>query len=145
MFAHTYFSTRLFNPLVLLERLCNRPGLGRTISFHGAELEVVWTRRAEHELKKRERPLIIEMQLYFSCVVKKRVLFHEKTADNSVPVTQGIAVQFRAVQASSCDPVEFARHYPVAQTLTSNAAMRMRPHRMELDFRRGQWCGEFAI
>ena len=145
MFAQTYFSPSLFNPLALLERWLNAPEHFRTIMLHGSPLQVSWTRRAERMLCNREKPLIVEMQIYFSCVVKKRVLFHQQSELQSTPVTDKIAIMFRAVQATACDPLEFASGLPVQQELTSQAARQMQPASVVIDYRKGKWAAEFTI
>lgn len=102
-------------------------------------------------LEQRQTPLLVEMQLYFSCVVKKRVLFHAhdtgdiEQTDEIVRVNDKLHVVFRAVQASSCDPVEFARHYPVKQEFRTRPALKMYPSRLKLDYPQDGWLGEFSI
>lgn len=85
------------------------------------------------------------MQLYFSCVVKKRVLFHEQSLHPDHVVNDKLRILFRCVQPTSCDPEEFARHYPEKRQLQSTAAQRMHPKELVFDFRDGHWQGEFRI
>ena len=47
------------------------------VSINGRDVLIEWTRAAAAELARRPRPLIVEVELYFSCLVKKYVLFHE--------------------------------------------------------------------
>ncbi|HEB58382.1 MAG TPA: hypothetical protein ENJ01_04100 [Gammaproteobacteria bacterium] len=133
------------NPIYRIGRWLNPFRCRATVSLRNHPLEVVWTRRAERALRRRTAPLFIEMQLYFSCVVKKRVLFHEQPVHDGVTVDERLAVAFRAVEASSCDPVEFARNFPEKRELLSNGARRMHPSRLELDYRNGHWRGAFSV
>ena len=146
MLEQTYFSTgNLFRLGAFLDKLLNGYSYSQTIPFHGARLSVNWTRRAERELSTRgNNPLIVEMQLYFSCVIKKRVLFPETALETST-VNRTLQVLFRTVQATSCDPVEFAANYPEKLDLASPGAKKMHPRTLKIDFRKGVWVGEFEI
>lgn len=127
-----------FNPVVASHQL----------RLRGQPLTVSWTRRAERQLRRLEAPLLAEMQLYFSCVVKKRVLFHPQPAADkleSVAVDEQLLVAFRVVEANSCDPLEFAANFPVRREFGSQAAARMHPSRLQLDFQDGEWRGEFQL
>lgn len=133
------------NPVHIVGRWLNPFCFRARTRLRGQEVEIVWTRRAERALRRRTTPLFVEMQLYFSCVVKKRVLFHEQPAHESIPVDERLAVCFRTVEASSCDPVEFARNFPEKRELLSPGARRMHPTRLELDYLRGGWAGRFTV
>jgi hypothetical protein len=118
---------------------------GSTLMLRDRPLEVRWTERAERELGKRETPLTAEMQLYFSCVVKKRVLFHDAPDHPGTPVDTRLQVLFRAVESTACDPVAFANNFPVRREFDSAAATRFHPSRLLIDYQAGSWCGEFHI
>ncbi len=136
------------NPFVMLERWLN-PEVHRVqLSLRGAPLTVSWTKRAERQLSHRSTPLLAEMQLYFSCVVKKRVLFHEQPPGEgleSQKVDDRLQIAFRPVQASSCDPVEFAANFPVKQEFETTGAVKMHPSRLQIDYKGGGWVGEFSV
>ena len=93
----------------------------------------------------RDKPLIVEMQIYFSCVVQKRVLFHDQTDDATRDVNQKLKLLLRPVEAESCDPLEFAKHHPVSHEYTSTAAKNFRPSELRIDYKSGNWSGEFSI
>ncbi len=46
-----------------------------TVSINNHEVLVEWTPAAGRELARRSTPLIVELELYFSCLVKKFVHF----------------------------------------------------------------------
>lgn len=131
------------DPGHVLERWLHRYRHVEIVTLGERRLDVRWTGRAARELQRRNQPLTVELQLYFSCVVKKRVLFDDHSALDTEPVTDKLRVAFRAVVSAACDPLEFAASYPPGEVLSKSAAARMIPRRLELDFRRGNWEGEF--
>lgn len=139
----SYFS--IGNPLQYLDRWFNPPRHTKTVTLRDKPLDVEWTKRAQRALGQRDKPLVIEMQLYFSCVVKKRVLFHDSYDLDAVAVNDEITVAFRPVESTSCDPVEFAKNYPVKQEFESTAALKMRPKHLLVDYVHGKWVGEYTI
>lgn len=146
MLSKTYFAlSDNFNPFYLLDQWLNPARYTTNVSMGDGVLEVFLTNRARKALEKRSRPLVVEMQLYFSCVVKKRVIFHDDFQHKSTPVNDLLAVAFRTVEPTSCDPVEFANNYPEKQELNSAAARRMRAKRLVIDYKRSTWQGEFSI
>lgn len=139
----SYFSIN--NPLEIVSRWLNPYRYGAVISLNGHELRVSWTTRADMQMHHAAHPLLVEMQLYFSCVVQKRVLFHAEGEQEYVTINDRLKVCFRPVQALSCAPEDFARHHPVKQQLSSRAAIRMHPRQLQIDYRKGQWQGEFTL
>ena len=138
----SYFSIE--NPLRLLERRRNRFHHQRSVFINQRELRVRWTARAQRELQRLESGLVVELQLYFSCVVKKRVLFHpDPCGFDPVPVNGRLGLAFRPIASAVCDPEEFAASYPQGMNLSGARAQRMVPRTVELDFRQGNWEGQF--
>ncbi|MCW8887642.1 MAG: hypothetical protein OQK25_01120 [Gammaproteobacteria bacterium] len=142
----SYFSfSAAYNPLPLFDRWLNPAKLSNSIIIRGHAVAINITRRAENQLALRTAPLIVEMQIYFSCVVKKRVLFHESSELETTEVNDRMQVGFRAVQSNSCDPVEFANNFPIKQPIETEGATKMHPKSLTLDYKHGQWIGEFTI
>ena len=139
----SYFSVG--NPLQIFDRWLNPPRFTKTIKLRERSFEVEWTQRAQRKLEQREIPLIVEMQLYFSCVVKKRVLFHDSYDLDAVTVNDDIAIAFRTVESTACDPVEFARNFPIKNDLDSTAAAKMKPKYLLVDYVGNKWVGEYKI
>ncbi len=146
MLSRTYFAfSRKLDIFYVLDRWFNPYALRKTISINEKPLEVTWTKRANRELTTRNSPLIVEMQLFFSCVVKKRVLFHDNCDHDATLVNEELSVLFRPVEAASCDPFEFAKNFPEKRGLDSASAIKMRARRLSLDFVDGEWVGEYVI
>jgi len=139
----SYFA--IASPIQYLDRLFNPSHFSETIRFRDHDLIVEWTQRAQRALARRKQPLLVEMQLYFSCVIKKRVLFHDTAGTDSVAVNDRLSVAFHPVESQSCDPEEFARNFPVKRQFDTTAAANMRPKKLLVDFKHGNWTGEYRI
>ena len=137
----SYFA--LDNPLRWLGRWIHRYQHHQTVRINQRDVDVCWTGRAEAALQSSQQPLIIELQLYFSCVVKKRVLFHRQVEFDTATVNNRLKLAFRPIASAVCDPQEFAMNHPLGKDLSRGVAGRMVPGRVEIDFRRGEWEGQF--
>ena len=137
----SYFSIE--NPLRLVDRWLNRAIYRQTVRINRRGVEICWTGRAERELRRRERALAVEMQLYFSCVVKKRILFHDETDFDTVAVDDRLSLGFRPIASAVCDPREFAANFPAARSLSDRKALQMVPRRLEIDFSQCEWQGRY--
>lgn len=118
----------------------------RVVASQGGMLTVCWTDAAEQAFTHRTRPLIVEMQLYFSCNIKKLVYFHDSFDEaDLVVVDDRLRVCFRPIKAKVCDPVEFARSYPEDYRFDTPAARKMGSRQLKLDYSKGQWVGSFML
>ena len=146
LFNASYFA--IPNPATIIARWFNPYAYSSIVSVRGKPLTVVWTNRAHQELQLRDTALLVEMQLYFSCVIKKRVLFHDNTFNelsDVVKVNNELSVLFRPVEAASCDPIEFVKNYPERRELKSIAANNMSASQLKIDYDNEQWVGEFSV
>jgi hypothetical protein len=143
----SYFSlNKNLNPLIFIDRWLNPYTIIKTCDLDGRDIKIALTRRAQHALAQLSQCLIVEMQLYFSCMVKKRIIFHNETDSlASTPVNKQLSIAFHCVQSDSCDPLEFAMHFPGKRTLDSTAALKIRPRTLHIDYKNSQWLGDFSI
>lgn len=137
----SYFA--IDNPLRWLDRWIHRYQHRQTVRINQRDVDVRWTGRAETALQSSQQPLIIELQLYFSCVVKKRVLFHRQVEFDTVAVNHKLKLAFRPIASAVCEPREFALNHPMSKDLSRGVAGRMVPARVEIDYRQGEWEGQF--
>jgi len=138
-----YFSLK--SPLQIIDRWINPYRYKESINLRGKNLDIIYSGRAKKLLEQRVNPLIVELQLYFTCVVQKRVLFHEDTELETTVVNPKLKIAYHTVQSNACDPVEFADKHPVKKELNSVAAHNMRPSQLKIDYINKQWIGEFSI
>ncbi len=121
-------------------------GRAQAIELDGRRLALRLTRRAQAALGRRRRPLYVDMELLFSCLVRKRVLFHDAPAgEGYVEVMPGLALRFLPVTARAC-PVDeaLARGGQELVPLPGPRAAALVPRFLELDHGARGWSGRFG-
>ena len=122
------------------------PGQG-SITINGKTVLVDWTARAQRALVARSQPLIVEMELYFSCLIKKFMHFRDQSrGDAPVMLNEKLGVYFRPVMSTACTMEEAARlgRQPEVE-ITTAEVRRIAPKRLKIDFKSDQWRGEFEL
>ncbi|MDD2700802.1 MAG: hypothetical protein PHH36_06130 [Sideroxydans sp.] len=121
--------------------------LNNTIEINGRQVLVEWSKAAARELAQRSQPLVVELEIYFSCLVKKFVHFHEvQLQRETIAVSDKLAVFFRPVTSTACsfEVADRLGRQPEIELDTPNVR-KFAPKRVKLDFVRGNWLGEFWI
>lgn len=121
--------------------------LNNTVEINGRQVLVEWSKAAARELAQRSQPLVVELELYFSCLVKKFVHFHEgQQQRDTITVSDKLAVFFRPVTSTACsfEVADRLGRQPEIELDTPNVR-KIAPKRVKLDFVRGNWLGEFWI
>ncbi len=94
-----------------------------------------------------DHPLTVEMELYFSCLIRKQVRFHHGagSADEGLCATAlpGLRLCFRPVMTRHCGR-DYEGDEPPLTDLPIARPGPYVPHWLRLDFRHGQWQGEFG-
>jgi len=117
----------------------------RTIMFRGRSLKLTVSSRAQAQLTRRSSPLFLEMELYFSCLIRKRVLVRESTeVADAVMLMDNLAAQFRPVVTETCAMRDVERDNPPVKDMPILNPERFYPHWLTLDYRRGQWRADFG-
>jgi len=116
------------------------------VNFKGKSLNLSITRAAQSMLEKRSSPLLLELELYFSCLVRKRVHVHETGGDrtNAASINDWLNIRFRPVATRSCAISESENGQPELEDFPVVKPERYYPHWLTLDYRRGQWLAEFG-
>ncbi len=113
-------------------------------ALEGKPLRITLSDAAQHALSLRATPLIAEMELYFSCLLRLRVRFYECDEDSSAtPVSAKLSVRFRPVMSRRCDIQEVNGKSPLGDFPIVKRAPYV-PHWLHLDYKRGEWVGEFG-
>lgn len=113
------------------------------VKLNGKSVEVRLTKSAEHALSRRQQPLMAEMELYFSCLIRLKVRFYEQADGNGIEVNDKLQLRFRPVMTASCDNNYIGDEPPLTDFPIQKPAA-FTPHWVEIDFRHGQWLGEFG-
>ncbi|MDH5394585.1 MAG: hypothetical protein OEY11_15485 [Gammaproteobacteria bacterium] len=114
------------------------------VVIENRRLRVELTKAAEKALTQREGVLFVEMELYFSCLIRKQVLFHDhQRQQNSVSAGNKLSISFHPVMTSSCLISEAS-----AEPAKSDFEMQRRecfvPKWLRLDYKKSGWTGEFG-
>lgn len=98
---------------------------------------------ARQALAERRIPLLAEMELLFSCLIHKRVRFGDLKDEAAVRASDRLAVRFRPVMTRACALADLADSPPLEDLALANPGPYV-PRWLSIDFRRGQWLGEFG-
>ena len=120
----------------------------RTVQINGRDLEVVWTSAAQRALTLRTGDLYVELELYFSCLVKKFLHFRDQPRGQlqAVRAADRLCVYFRPVTSTACSPDEAEKLGRQPETeIEMPQATRLAPKKVRIDYRDGAWCGAFSM
>lgn len=102
--------------------------------------------RARTQLAREPAPLDIEMELYFSCLLRKRVYFRTAPRPDCAArasLSAQVSVSFRPVMTRGCSIGEVVGE-PEVETLALVRTAAFTPKWLALDYARGAWSGEFG-
>lgn len=117
------------------------------ITLNGRPVQVTITTAATQALALRTEPLHVELELYFSCLVKKFVHFRaDSRGKPTVPVGDKLLLYFRPVTSTACtwDVAERLGRQP-EMDIDSEALRHVAPKRVFIDHVDGQWRGSFTF
>jgi len=114
------------------------------IKISGKKIVVSLSDTAIRALSKRETTLVAEMELYFSCLIRKQVRFKEDLAGDYVKVTEQLAVRFRPVMTETCG-VDFKGDAPPLTDFPIKKPESFVPHWLRIDYKNHEWKGEFGF
>lgn len=122
-----------------------QPRHGTQVPLNGKPVVVEWSAAAHAALARRSQPLTLEMELYFSCLVKKFVHFHESVPEReTVAVSDRLRICFRTVTSTACsmDVAQRLGRQPELE-LDGDVVRKLAPRRVWIDHRRGAWAAEY--
>ncbi|NWG86250.1 MAG: hypothetical protein HXY26_01865 [Hydrogenophilaceae bacterium] len=114
------------------------------IQLLGRDLRVALSRAAVRALEARVTPLHVEMELYFSCLIRKRVYFDLPQRGEVALIGQDMSIGFRPVMSRGGCSVADTNPEEMLVDLPTGEPQRFVPHWLKLDYRHGQWQGEFG-
>jgi hypothetical protein len=102
------------------------------------------TKTAMRALQERDSPLYLEMELYFSCLIRKQLRIHEQWSGNpATQVTDKLYIAFRPVMTAACGK-DFDGDAPPLTEFPIAKTSPYVPKWVTLDYHHGQWAGEFG-
>lgn len=116
----------------------------KQIEIQGKQVIVNLTRAAEKSLSLRDNTLVAEMELYFSCLIRKQVRFKENLEGDLVNVSHQLAVRFRPVMTKSCG-IDYEGSEPPLEDFPIEKPEAFVPNWLKIDFKRNEWVGEFGF
>lgn len=109
-------------------------------------LKLRLSHQARTRLSQLAEPLQVELELLFSCLVRKRVNFNDKAHSDGIEMScdeANVQIHFRPVVNRSCAIEEVhGEQEKIAIEVKKPAAFM--PRWLALDFRGGHWVGEFG-
>jgi hypothetical protein len=117
------------------------------ITLNGRPVRVELTHAAKQALAQRAEPLYVELELYFSCLVKKFVHFREDSrGKTTVAVDDKLFLYFRPVTSTACtwDVAERLGRQPELD-IDSAALHHVAPKNVLIDHADGQWRGSYTF
>lgn len=101
--------------------------------------------RASRELARREKPLRVEMELYFSCLIRKQVRFRDQLDERfTVKVSDNLEIGFRPVMTNACSVSSCDDGKPPLSDFPIQKPESYIPHWLRLDYIKGEFVGEFG-
>jgi hypothetical protein len=116
-----------------------------TIEIMGKKVLVEWSASADKKLQALTEPLRVEMELYFSCLIRKAVRFGGNAhAVNFTLAAPQLAIGFRPVMTKTCR-VSDVEGAPPLEDFPIVRPEAFVPNRLSIDYRGGTWLGEYFL
>ncbi len=123
--------------------------LNHSIELLGKSVDVTLSENARNALSRRIKPLAVEMELYFSCLIRKQVRFTD--AGNGVDekpslearLNDRMRIRFRPVMTKVCGKDYEGDEPPLTDFPITNTKAYI-PHWLKIDYRNDAWVGEFG-
>ena len=118
--------------------------MDKKIELLGRKITVSLSRAAIEALSNRESTLVAEMELYFSCLIRKQVRFKDNVEGDLINVSDKLAVRFRPVMTKTCG-LDYEGDEPPLTDFPIQKPEAFVPHWLKIDFKKEEWVGEFGF
>lgn len=118
--------------------------MDKSIIILGKEVAVSISHTAITALSKRDSLLVAEMELYFSCLIRKKVRFRESPDGELVKVTDQLSARFLPVMTEVCG-IDYDGDEPPLTDFPIKKPESFVPRWLKIDFKNGEWAGEFGF
>jgi hypothetical protein len=129
------------------------------LTFHEKTMSINLTDQAVKQSNQLSNVLLIEIQIYFSCLLGKRLAFYSDTEMNGVwqvdkesfsamvndaeQLTENIYVRFNTVMTKACPVSDYIGPPPVTDFIISNQKPYV-PSWLNIEFNNDEWSGEYG-
>ncbi len=113
--------------------------------FEGKSIKIELSPKAQKQIERIDN-LHIGMEIYFSCFVKKILLFTESQPEFSTEsVSDKLKLYFRPVQSQSCNIHDLVgKNEPTLIEFPVIKRKAIIPSYLFIDYRKGTWKGDFT-
>ena len=119
--------------------------MNKVVKIENRPVNVSLSDAALKAIKNRTTPLLAEMELYFSCLIRTKVRFYEYREDSdAVSINAQLKVRFRPVMTERCGRDYEGKEPPLTDFPIQNTKAFV-PKWLSIDFRNNQWTGEFGF
>jgi len=131
----------------------------KDIIFFDKQVAIKLSNAALAQSKTMDSPLVIEIQVYFSCLLGKRLAFYsekimkgawcldklefEEVIKKSEHLTGNVYISFNTVMTKSCPVSDYIGPPPVTDFEIKNQAPYV-PSWLNIGFNNDQWSGQFG-
>jgi hypothetical protein len=116
-----------------------------TVEILGKKVLVECSAAADDRMQDLAEPLLVEMELYFSCLIRKAVRFGgDAQAANFTTAAPHLKIGFRPVMTKVCKVSDFEGAPPLEDFPIVKPEAFV-PKRLTIDYRGGKWMGEFFL
>lgn len=118
-----------------------------TAEILGKKFTVEWSAAADKAMGELAAPLLVEMELYFSCLIRKVVRFsHASAVRYSVALNPKLTISYRPVVTRTCKVSDIGSdEEPPVDDFEMIKPEAFVPKHLFIDFKRGEWVGEFQM
>ncbi len=129
-----------------------KAGFTGIVELHGKPVNVRLSPAAIsalNHLPDGQTGLIAEMELYFSCLIRKRVLFSRvdtriQDTEQRKQVVPGLYISFNPVTTKECR-ISDNPNGPLTEAMPIKEPGRFVPDWISIHYRSGQWKGEYGF
>jgi hypothetical protein len=125
----------------------------QSIEMMGKTIAIEISHAAQKQLSQRATPLFVEMELYFSCLLRKEIRIRETLRESLgeghnqefvVQVSDTLHLSFRPVMTKTCSVSSCDGEKPPLSDFPIAKPRSYIPKWLNLDFKKGEWCGDFG-
>ena len=131
----------------------------KILIFHEKEMTVRMSEQARQQSYQLESVLLIEIQIYFSCLLGKRLAFYSDAIlsgswqletmelsamiENAQQLTDKVYIRFNTVMTKACPVSDYIGPPPVTDFTITNQKPYV-PSWLFIDYKKGEWLGEYG-